>query len=254
MIRLHIAILDDASADRETLLDYAIRWAEETGVPLNPSPLLVDSGEGLLNAFVPGLFDVTFLDIYLSGFSGVETARRIRRLDDQCCLVFSSSSPDFATDSYEVNASWYLLKPYSYEKVKRALDRCSEALLEKARFISVPGQHSQLRLPLHQIAWTEYENRKILVHFKDGSRAYVTLRQGEMAAALLCYPYFCDCMKGLIVNFEAVDQLLDNCFLLRDGHMLPISRLKYRAVREQFLNYSYTQVRDPSGGTRVSCS
>lgn len=254
MVRLHIAILDDASADRETLLDYTVRWAEEAGVPLNPSPLLVDSGEGLLNAFVPGLFDVTFLDIYLNGFSGVETARRIRRLDDQCCLVFSSSSPDFATDSYEVNASWYLLKPYSYEKVKQALDRCSQALLEKAHFISVPGQNSQLRLPLHQIAWTEYENRKILVHFKDGSHTYVMLRQGEMAAALLCYPYFCDCMKGLIVNLEAVEQLLDNCFLLRDGHTLPISRLKYRAVREQFLNYSYTQVRDWGGDTRIAYS
>lgn len=251
MFRLRIAILDDASDDRKTLLDYTIRWAEEAGVPLDPSPLLVDSGEGLLEAFAPGRFDVAFLDIYLSGCSGVETARHIRRLDGQCCLVFSSSSPDFATDSYEVNASWYLLKPYSYEKVKQALDRCSEALLERVRFISVPGQNSRLRLPLHQIAWTEYENRKILVHFKDGSHAYVMLRQGEMAEALLCYPYFCDCMKGLIVNFEAVDQLLDNRFLLRDGHTLPISRLKYRAVREQFLNYSYTQVRDLSGDAHV---
>lgn len=252
MIYLRIAILDDISDDRQTLRDYVVRWAEETGVSLNPDPLLVDSGEALLDAFIPDVFDVIFLDIYLGGFNGVETARRIRRLDNRCCLVFSSSSPDFATDSYEVNASWYLIKPYGYEKVKQALDRCSEILLEKARFISVPGQNGQMRLPLHQIAWTEYENRKILVHFKDGSHTYVMLRQGDMASVLLCHPYFCDCMKGLIVNFEAVEKLLDNGFLLQDGHTLPISRLKYRAVRERFLDYFLTQALD--GGTPISYS
>lgn len=243
MIRLRIAILDDTPADRLLLRDCAVCWAKEAGVSLDPAPFLVGSGEGLLDVFVPEAFDVIFLDIYLEGCSGVEIARRIRQVDRQCCLVFSSSSADFATDSYEVNASWYLVKPYSQEKVKRALERCNGILQEKTRFISVPGQGGQIRLPLHQIAWTECENRKILVHFKDGGRTYVMLRQGEMAEALLRYPYFCDCMKGLIVNFEAVEKLSDNCFLLQDGHTLPISRLKYRTVREQYLDYSYTQVR-----------
>lgn len=252
MIRLRIAILDDTPDDRLALREHIIRWAEQTGIPLDPAPLLVDSGEALLDAFVPGVFDVIFLDIYLNGFNGVETARRIRRLDDRCCLVFSSSSTDFVTDSYEVNASWYLTKPYGYEKVKQALARCGELLLEKARFITVPGQNGQIRLPLHQIAWTECENRKILVHFKDGSRTYVMLRQREMAEALLYHPCFCDCMKGLIINFEAVEKLSDNCFVLQDGHTLPVSRLKYRAVRERFLEYFYSQMRD--GGAHISPS
>lgn len=234
-------------ADRQLLLEYAVRWAEEAGVSLSPAPLLAGSGEELMDAFVPGRYDVIFLDIYLREGSGVDIARRIRQADDRCCLVFSSSSAGFATDSYEVHASWYLVKPYGYEKVRQALARCRELLLEKAAFITVPGQGGQVRLPLHQIAWTECENRKILVHFKDGGCTYVMLRQGELAEALLRYPYFCDCMKGLLVNFEAVEKLEDNRFLLQGGHTLPISRLKYRSVREQFLDYSYARVRDRDG-------
>lgn len=40
------------------------------------------------------------------------------------------------------------------------------------------------------------------------------------------------------------------CFLLKSGIQIPISRLKYRNVREQFLEYSYSKVRGGQyGGT-----
>ena len=62
-------------------------------------------------------------------------------------------------------------------------------------------------------------------------------------AALLPYPWLCDCMKGILVNFEEVDKLLDDRFMLKNGTSIPISRLKYQDVREQYIRYSYDLVR-----------
>ena len=69
------------------------------------------------------------------------------------------------------------------------------------------------------------------------------MSQGDFAALLLAFPYFCDCMKGMLVNLEAVDKLLEDRFLLKSGETVPISRLKYRQVRERFLAYTYARVR-----------
>ena len=66
------------------------------------------------------------------------------------------------------------------------------------------------------------------------------------AALLLAFPYFCDCMKGMLVNFESVEKLTPDSFILSGGIQLPISRLKYRDVREKFFDWSFAQARGGS--------
>lgn len=240
---MQIAIVDDSSNDREQLSADILRWARGQGVPLEGEPVLFGSGEALLKQLVPGQYSVIFLDIYMDGINGMETARRIRAVDGACQLIFTTVSRDFAVESYELDAAWYLVKPYSKETLARALEKCGMAWLEQERFVELPGPHGPQRLLLHQIAWTEYEKRRIRVHFKDGGEAFVLLSQGKLSELLLQYPFFCDCMKGLLVNFEAVEKLLPDRFILKDEQSIPISRLKYREVRDRFFAYSYERVR-----------
>lgn len=241
---MRIAIIDDLAADRQRLSSDISHWAREQSLPLLPPPDLFESGEAFLDNFSAGKYDLAFLDIYMDGMNGLDTARRIRETDTACRLIFTTTTSEYAVDSYEVDSSWYLVKPYSYEKLSRALARCSASWQEHNQYLLVSGKMGEEKLPLHQIAWTEYVNRKVCVHFKNGQETQLSMRQMDFSKMLLPYPYFCDCMKGLIVNFEAVEKLLDDCFLLENGKTLPISRLKYRQVREQFLEYSYAKVRE----------
>ncbi|MCI8572911.1 MAG: response regulator transcription factor [Oscillibacter sp.] len=236
---MRTAIVDDAAKDRKELAGYLVRWGEE-----NAAPVIVEcfeNGEMFLKTFAAGEWDVIFLDVFLAGMDGMETARRIRAMDKDCRLIFSTATDEFAVESYEVASSWYLVKPYGYEKLKRALERCGPAARE--RYVTVPGRFGPEKLPLSQVAWTEYENRRVHIHFLDGGETWAMMNQGEFAPLLLAHRGFCDCMKGLVVHFAAVEKLLPDSFLLRDGQRLPISRLKYRMVREQFLDYSYGQAR-----------
>lgn len=240
---MRIAIIDDLPSDRQRLADDISHWAEEQRLPLDSPPDQFESGEAFLEKFSVGKYDAAFLDIYMDGINGMDTARRIRDTDNSCRLVFTTTTPEFAVDSYEVDSSWYLVKPYSYEKLSHALSRCCASWIEQNQVLFVPGKKGEEKLPVHQIAWTEYANRRVCVHFKNGLETQVSLRQTDFSELLLPYSFFCDCMKGLIVNFEAVSKLLDDCFLLESGEKIPISRLKYRQVREQFLEYSYAQAR-----------
>ena len=221
------------------MASYLARWGKEMEIPVALEQC--ESGESLLQAFAPGVYDVIFLDVFLTGIDGMKTAKQIREADQNCCLIFTTTTPEFAVDSYEVAASWYLLKPYSYDMLKRALSRCAVAAREQ--YITIPGRYGPEELPLSKVAWTEYEKRRVHVHFVDGNETWALMTQKEFLPLLLEHPGFCDCMKGLTVHFPAVEKLLSDSFLLRDGQRIPISRLKYRTVREQFLNYSYEQVR-----------
>lgn len=240
---LRIAIVDDLALDRQRLAEDISRWTDEQHLPFDSLPDQFGSGEEFLKDFSAGKYDIIFLDIYMNGMNGMETARQIRETDASCRLIFTTTTSDFAVDSYEVDSSWYLVKPYSYEKLSDALARCDAFWKEQNQFLLVPGKKGDEKLPLHQIAWTEYVNRKIRVHFKNGQETQVYMRQKDFCELLLLYPYFCDCMKGLIVNFEAVKKLADDCFLLESGEKIPISRLKYKSVREKYLEYAYAQAR-----------
>lgn len=240
---MHIAIIDDLSFDGEALCASLEQWAREKQILLLPPPVLFESGEAFLSTFSEGLYDIIFLDIYMDGMTGMETARKIRELDRACRLIFTTATADFAVDSYEVDSSYYLVKPFGYDKLCRALERCGAALMEQEQWIAVPGQAGGQRLFPGRIAYTEYGSRRVLVHYQDGETLSIPMSQGAFAALLLKYPYFCDCMKGILVSFKAVDKLLEDHFLLKSGEKIPISRLKYREVREQFLEFSYAHVR-----------
>ena len=41
------------------------------------------------------------------------------------------------------------------------------------------------------------------VYNQDGTCLKISINQGDFSALLLAFPYFCDCMKGMLVNFEA---------------------------------------------------
>lgn len=240
---MRIAIIDDLPADRENLREAISRWCEKQGVPLMPPPALFSGGEEFLAAFSPGTYDCVFLDIYMDGMTGMETARRLREQDGSCRLIFTTATSEFAVDSYEVDAAFYLVKPFSDERLAQAMARCGAELLEENRFLEVPGRCGSQRIFLHRITYTEYQGRCVQIHFAGADTVSVPMRQADFAALLLPFPYFCDCNRGLLVNLEQVGRLLDNRFLLKGGTEVPISRLKYKEVREKFLSFSYAKVR-----------
>ena len=239
---LKIAIVDDLKLDAEQLSHLIFSYMKEHRIP-TAAPEIFPNGETFLASFTVGSFDIVFLDIYMDGLSGMETAQKLHALDASCRIVFVTTSPDFAVDSYDVNAAFYLLKPVTMERVSKALERCHLSAAEAEVSVLVPCQGTELRLPLHQISYTEYLKRRILVHMRDRSQHEISMNQRDFSALLLSYPWFCDCIKGVLVNLEDVDKLLEDRFLMKSGASIPISRLKYRDVREQYIQYSYHLVR-----------
>ena len=240
---MKIAIVDDIYEDADRIRHTVQEYADINSMMLNDVRIFT-GGEELLSEFKPGSFDIIFLDIYMNGINGLDTARRIRSLGCECRIIFITSSPDFAVDSYEVDAAYYLLKPFGRDSIFKALDRSCQEFNEQSLSVKVPSRGSLLRLKLHSISYSEYVNRSILVHLIDGENVEVSMNQRDFSALLLQYDCFCDCIKGILINFEDVYKLLSDRFIMKSGASIPISRLKYQEVRRKYLDYTFKALRE----------
>ena len=64
------------------------------------------SGFSLLDALDSGeRFDIIILDIIMPGENGMDIAREIRKNHTEIEIIFLTSSPEYAVESYEVNAN-----------------------------------------------------------------------------------------------------------------------------------------------------
>ena len=69
--------------------------------------------------------DLIFLDINMPRESGLEFAKKI---DQQTTVIFTTAYSEFAVESYEVQAVDYLLKPFTFERFKVAVQRGQQRL------------------------------------------------------------------------------------------------------------------------------
>lgn len=115
---MKIALVDD---DPRALAQLEQYLTEQLGRETEISHY--GSGEALLADWRPGAFELVVLDIYMGGATGMEVARRLRADDGQVRLAFATSSNDFASESYEVGACYYLRKPFRPEGVRAMLER-----------------------------------------------------------------------------------------------------------------------------------
>lgn len=66
--------------------------------------------------------DYAFLDIKMRGMSGIELARRLKKLHPGTVLIFCTAYTEYAFDAVGMYAKGYLMKPISAENILRTLD------------------------------------------------------------------------------------------------------------------------------------
>lgn len=116
---IRIAVCDDSPDFLQRAVDMVERWSQQCGIPTEIYPF--DNGDALLSKNAVTHMDIIFLDIIMPLQNGIDTAKELRQNDNAAKIIFLTSSPEFALESYEVKAQGYLLKPVTYEKLRKSL-------------------------------------------------------------------------------------------------------------------------------------
>lgn len=117
---MRIAIVDDLAAER-TLLKGRLEWQLQRR-NVQADILEYESGEIFLEATRKAPFTAAFLDIYMDGMTGMEAAKKLRKTDTDCLLVFITTSTDHALEGFQVRALHYLVKPFTEADIDALTD------------------------------------------------------------------------------------------------------------------------------------
>ena len=234
---MNIAIIDDIASDAEQLKRIITSYFENRQIPTEIR--YFSSAEAFFDDYRPGNFQILFLDIYMDGITGMEAARRIRNQSDDCILVFVTTSSEFAVESYDVNAAYYLLKPFQPEKLCQILDsfRLKEAL--HARYIEIISDRVPVRVPLHSILYADTSRNAVCLHTDAGPlRSYLTFHKFEEQIRD-CHN-FLSCYRGCMVNMDRIQEATDDGFLLDNGETVQIRKRGSAAIRKAYLQYLFS--------------
>ena len=199
------------------------------------------SGDEFLETWREGMYDLIIIDVFMPGTLGIDIARKIRETDMDVRLVFCTTSNEFASESYEVAANYYLQKPISTDSIQRMLKMIRLDQYENNRFLRLPdGQ----RVVLRNIIYTEYHNHTILIHCKNSETIQTRMSQMDWETLLSENTYLYSTSKGIVANFYEVSKLTDGLFLMSDGSQVPISRRKAKDVAERYTSFRFQLMRN----------
>lgn len=237
---MNIAIIDDLSECREEIRNSLQRFFSKYYEEEPLSIMEYSSGEEFLSGFQKETFDLIFIDQYMKGISGIETGKRIRQSDDLVPLVFITTSRDHAIESYQVKASGYLLKPFSYINFEAAMMMLDIARLKNARSICVQDE----KILLREILWCDIEGHYVQIHTPHIGILRYRIPFCTVADKLLEYPQFLTCYKGCIVNLDQVERMNELDFSMINGEKVLFSKRSKKEIENYYHTYLFQKARE----------
>ena len=175
---MKIAVCEDRAKDRDKLLKQL--QAVMKRLEVDADVTMFESAEELLKeAADKTFFSMFFLDILLTGMSGMEAALKLRRLGNYSPVVFTTVSKDYLTQSYGVCASDYLVKPIADKDIESAFSRAikmlegKEQMCIRDRVRDADMEYNHLNITLKSIYYflAVVENKSVT---KAAQKLYIT--------------------------------------------------------------------------------
>ena len=195
-----------------------------------------EDGDALIRAHSAMPFDVILLDVVMPLLNGIETAKEIRQSDRGVKIVFLTSSPDFAVDSYSVKASNYLIKPVAPEKLFLCLDEIFDELQNDSRSVTVKCKSSFFRIELRDIEYVEAQNKHVLFSLAEKGSVLSDDPLYTFENRLLLRDGFFKCSRSYIVNIHKVLSFNSREITMNSGCRIPISRSTSRDFEEAYFS------------------
>ncbi len=240
---MNIAHIDDEQHCLEELSSALKETFSALGITYNKIDSFLSS-EALFAHFFRGAYDIIFLDIYMKDETGIDVARKIREKDQDVILIFCTSSNEFAAETYEVGARYYLNKPPSKEKLAAMLKRIDLLSIEKNRSVTLPNGFV---CPIRHLIYTEYVNHTVVFHINNGEPQSVYMNHYEAEELLLHYKSFHKVNRGCIINFAMVKKIEGNVFIMQNKDTVPISRRRFKEISEEYTKYRFEKMNEEVG-------
>ncbi len=177
-----------------------------------------------------------FLDIEMPEMSGIEFLRALNVIPQ---VIIYSSQEKYALESYEYDVTDYLLKPVTYARFIKAVNRARERFerkenpVKQSTEIFIKNNSSLVRVKYDDILWIEaLENYVVVNTFKEKYTIHFTMKS---ISDKMPSERFMRIHRSYIVNFSKISAIEDNSVIIRTesgNRVIPIGK----SYKDKLLN------------------
>ena len=174
--------------------------------------------------------DVIFLDINMPKLSGI---RFVKTLTRPVMIIFTTAYPEYAAEGFEIDAIDFLVKPFSFERFMKAVNKAFERAENRNRrppsaenvggatadFILLRSDKKIYKIPYGDIRYFEAYGDYIKVH--TAGRKLIIHETFKNLVSLLPAQGFIRIHKSFIVSVPEITLIEGNQVCVA-GEMLPI--------------------------------
>ncbi|MHB8906865.1 MAG: LytR/AlgR family response regulator transcription factor [Melioribacteraceae bacterium] len=244
--QIRVVIIDDETLAREIIKSYLKKFENVV--------LLAECSNGFegikqINELKP---DLIFLDIQMPKLTGFEM---LEILEEPPVIIFTTAFDQYALKAFDVNATDYLLKPFSEERfgealnkaiklisnspsTKQKLDGLVKAAEKRDEFLDrVVIKHGQkiIIIPTEEIRYIEAQDDYTMLYTEKGN--FLKQKTMKYFEENLNSAEFIRIHRSYFVKLSAIKQIElfekeSYRVLLQDGVKLPVSKSGYQNLKE----------------------
>ncbi|GMQ26938.1 LytTR family DNA-binding domain-containing protein [Algoriphagus sp. oki45] len=233
-------IIDDEPLAAELVKEYLMDY------PLIEVVAMCQDGFSGFKAIQEHHPDLIFLDIQMPKITGFEM---LELLDEAPAVVFTTAFDQYALKAFDAQALDYLLKPFSKERFKQAMERVLnqlrypssdedsglQSLAEKSNRLVVRVKNDIKIIPIQSVRFFEAEDDYVAIHTEEGKflkkmtmkQLEDSLDQGKFARVHRSYLINLNEITG-IEPYERESYLAK----MRSGEKIPVSKSGYARLRQ----------------------
>lgn len=184
-------------------------------------------------------FDLTIMDISAAEKSGINCAQKLRAMSIAMPIILIAQTVEYALESYDVTALFYLMKPLAEDKFELAMERFWLNYRPKSIFI-----RNRLYVT-DDIVYCESRLKSVFIYFNNNN--FVEIREKlDNIKTKLTGNNFIRCHQSYIVNMDYVNKI-DNCaFIVKSNEPVPFRKRELQKYRKIYLDYvTKTQLNKP---------
>ncbi len=242
---LNVVIIDDETPAREVIKNY-LKDYEHITIKAE-----CENGFEAIKAIQEFQPDIIFLDIQMPKITGFEM---LELLTEKPVIVFSTAYDQYALKAFEVSAADYLLKPYSRERFKEAMNRALTLTNDKSandkivngilnhqdenveyleRIVVKTGSKISI-IPVRKLYWLEAQDDYVMLHSKDGN--FLKQKTMRYFESHLDPKEFVRAHRSYIVRISIIKQIElfgkeSYRLILSNGQSLPVSRAGHTKLK-----------------------
>ncbi|HMU10543.1 MAG TPA: LytTR family DNA-binding domain-containing protein [Ferruginibacter sp.] len=225
-------VIDDEPLALNVLADYIRQTDGLQLVDITTSPI-----KGL-QRIQNNEANLVFLDIQMPELTGIQVMKII---DQRCKVILTTAYPEFALEGYEYNVTDYLLKPVSFERFTKAIQKLPAAVAAETtkapqqEYFFVKSEYKLLRLDFSQVLFLEALRDYVAIHTADGNKV-LTLQSMASFEKELPSRLFARIHKSYIVSISKISFIEKNRVVIGDK-FLPVGET-YKTAFLQKINYT----------------